>query len=195
VERPDGKPLTTLLDTLDISNIYLGPSTTGSNFSDIVLATNFIFIKTKTWFSRFFVNDGDKIQIRGYDVGTDTNVIASTQNDFNNFINSSDGHTVVGIAQEPAPGSPPALLDGYNAAGYANYIIIQSRFVDPSTGLTNRNFFGSSSGTEDLIKAKLLTNTASINCALINVNRQSHFVLRIITREMDASSNLRPDNS
>jgi len=196
VERPDGKPLTTLLDTLDISNIYLGPSTTGtSNFSDLTYATNFIFIKTKTWFSRFFVNDGDKIQIRGYDVGTDTNVIASTQNDFNNFINSSDGHTVVGIARETGPGSPPALVDGYNAVGYANYIIIQSRFVDPSTGDANRNFFGSGSGTEDLIKAKLLTNTASINCALINVNRQSHFVLRIITREMDASSNLRPDNS
>ena len=184
VERPDGNPLTTMLDTLDIGNIYLPANVSGSSYATIPDNNSYIFIKTKTWFSRFFVNDGDRIQIRGYDVGTSTNLIAAYQNDFNNFINNTEGHIVVGIANSTGTSVPNALTDTFNSVGYSNYIIIRSRFNDPTTGSTSRNFFGGSSTTEGYISTQLAS-----------ANRQSHFVLRIITREMDGSSNLRPDNS
>jgi hypothetical protein len=195
VERPDGNPLTTMLDTLDIGNIYLPSNVAGTTYATVPDANSYIFIKTKTWFSRFFVNDGDRIQIRGYDVGTSTNLIAAYQNDFNNFINNTEGHIVVGIAYSTGTSVPNTLTDTFNAVGYSNYIVIRSRFNDPTTGSTARNFFGGSSTTEGYISTQLASASQSTNCALLNANRQSHFVLRIITREMDGSSNLRPDNS
>ena len=200
VERPDGNPLTTMLDTLDIGNIYLASNvsaagTNGSNYVSVPDGISYIFIKTKTWFSRFFVNDGDRIQIRGFDVGTSTNLIAAYQNDFNNFINNTDGHIVVGTAYSNSTSVPNVLTDSYNAVGYSNYIVIRSRFNDPTTGSVTRKYFGNDSTTEGYIGTQLAAASQSTNCALLNTNRQSHFVLRIITREMDGSSNLRPDNS
>lgn len=195
VERPDGAPLTTQLDTLDIDQIYLAASTNTSAYSNIPDTASYIFIKTKTYFSRFFVGEGDCIQIQGYDIGTDLNVIAQVANDFNSFINRSTGHIVVGVGNTADTSAPISVADGTNAVGYGNYIIIRSRFLDPTTGATTRDYFGSSSTTEGLIKTRLETVGASTRCALLNTNRQSHFVLRLITREMDAASNLRPDNS
>jgi hypothetical protein len=200
VERPDGNPLTLMLDTLDISNIYFASNVSAATRNGSIYVTapdnnSYIFIKTKTWFSRFFVNEGDRIQIRGYDVGTSTNLISAYQNDFNNFINSPDGHIIVGTAYSNSTSLPDALSDNYNSVGYSNYIVIRSRFNDPSTGSTSRSYFGGNETTEGHIGSQLETNPLSTNCALLNTNRQSHFVLRIITREMDGSSNLRPDNS
>jgi hypothetical protein len=195
VERPDGSALTTQLDTLDIGQIYLAASTNTSAYSNTPDTSSYIFIKTKTYFSRFFVGEGDCIQIQGYDIGTDLNVIAQVANDFNSFINRSTGHIVVGVGNTSDTSVPISVTDGTNAVGYGNYIIIRSRFLDPTTGATTRDYFGSSSTNEGLIKNRLETVSASTKCALLNTNRQSHFVLRLITREMDSASNLRPDNS
>ena len=195
VERPDGEPLTTQLDTLDINNIYLAASTNTSLYSTNPDTASYIFIKTSTYFSRFFVNEGDCIQIRGYDVGTDLNVIAQVANDFNSFINRATGHIVVGTGYSSTASAPFAITDGTNSVGYGNYIIIRSRFMDPVTGSTARSYFGTISTNETLIKTRLETLAVSTKCALLNTNRQSHFVLRLITREMDGASSLRPDNS
>ena len=110
-------------------------------------------------------------------------------------MNNTTGHIVVGIGYSVDTSVPITITDGPNTVGYANYIVIRSRFADPTTGSTSRDYFGSSSVNEDLIKTRLESNTPVVNCALLNQNRQSHFVLRIITREMDPTSNLRPDNS
>jgi len=195
VERPDGEPLTSQLDTLDINNIYLAASTNTSLYSTNPDNASYIFIKTSTYFSRFFVNEGDCIQIRGYDIGTDLNVIAQVANDFNDFINRATGHIVVGTGNSSSTSAPFAITDGTNSVGYGNYIIIRSRFMDPTTGSTARSYYGDSSSNETKIKTRLETLPAATRCALLNTNRQSHFVLRLITREMDGASNLRPDNS
>jgi hypothetical protein len=156
---------------------------------------SYIFINTNTYFSRFFVSEGDRIQLRGYDIGTDLNVYSQMANDFNAFMNNTSGHIVVGIGFTADTSVPISVTDGSNTVGYANYIVIRSRFSDPTTGSTARDYFGGSSANENLIKARLETNGPVKTCALLNQNRQSHFVLRIITREMDPTSNLRPDNS
>jgi hypothetical protein len=191
VERPDGNPLTTMLDTLDIKNIYLSDSITTSNYATAAVGpnstNNYIIIRTQKYFSRFFVSEGDRIQIRGYA----SQVQTSAQAEFDNYINSSEGNIVVGIGYSNALD----INDGFNSAGYSNCIIIRSRFVDPTTGLVDRNYFGGSTGVEQTIQANLLSQPSISGAALLNSNRQSHFVLRLITREMDAASNLRPDNS
>lgn len=195
IERPDGEPLTGMLDTLDLARIYLAGSTNTSTYSTIPDTESYIFIKTKTYFSRFSVIESDTIQIRGYDVGTSASVSAQTANDMNNFINRAEGHLVVGIGYTTDSTVPISVTDGSNTVGYANYIIIRSRFADPTTGSTARDYFGGSTAKESAVQSRLETLTDSSNCALLNRNRQVHMVLRVITREMDPTSNLRPDNS
>jgi len=188
IERPDGNPLTTMLDTLDLMNIYLSDSITGSNYSTVSPANNYIFIKTQTYFSRFFVSEGDRIQIRSYS----TSVKNTAQAEFDNYINSEVGHIVVGVAISTGA---TTVSNDYNTSGYANVIIIRSRFGDPTAGDFGRSHFGGNQTVEDVLKVNLMTQPAISGSALLNTNRQSHFVLRLITREMDGSSNLRPDNS
>jgi hypothetical protein len=197
VERPDGKPLTRELDTLDVAKVYLAESIIGSIFASVPDNESYIFIKTTTWFSKFFVAEGDRIIFRGYNIDTDTYVTQSSADDFNSFINKTDGHIVCGIGYSKDTVIPITVTDGPNSVGYANFIIIRSRFQDPTTGSTGRNYFGggADSTNEDLIKVRLDNNIPSGPCALLNANHQSHFVLRLITREMDSLSNLRPDNS
>lgn len=193
VERPDSKPLSTQIDTMDINSIYFNSAhTTGSAYSG---NNSWIFIGVKTWFNQFFAGQGDRIVIQGYDLPTSANVTQQMANDVNAFINNPDGHLVVGIAYSNSSTVPISATDGTNSVGYGNYIIIRSRFQDPSTGSTSRNYFGGTSSTESYIATASSTYTPTAPCALINMNRQSHFVLRIITREMDSTTNLRPDNS
>lgn len=197
VERPDGKPLTRELDTLDVAKVYLASSIITSVFATVPNNQSYIFIKTATWFSKFFVTEGDRVIFRGYDIDTDTYVTQAAASDFNGFINKPEGHVVCGICYSTDNTIPVAVEDGSNSVGYANYIVIRSRFQDPTTGSTNRNYFGGGADdtNENLIKVRLDTNSPSKPCALLNANHQSHFVLRLITREMDSLSNLRPDNS
>ena len=187
VERPDGSPLTTMLDTLDLQNIYLSDSITGSNYATVGGDLSYIIIRTTAYFSRFFVSEGDRIEIRGY-----TSQASSTsQAEFDSFINSPAGHIIVGIGYS----SNMDIIDGFNSVGYSNCIIIRSRFIDPATGLTTRNYFGGALSVEQIIQDNLVSQPPIKGAALLNTNRQSHFVLRLITREMDSTSNLRPDNS
>lgn len=198
LETPDGSPLTSVLDTVDISRIYLAGSITTSLYAINPDNVSYIFIATKLFFSRFAVAEGDTIQIRGYDVGT--SIPAQLQNDFNSFINSTDGHVVVGTGYGPAEAAstsaPVAVADEPNPVGYCNFIVIRSRFIDPTLGLTTRNYFGGASTLETgTLRPALLALGQSTNAAALNRNRQSHFTIRVITREMDYGSNVRPDNT
>ena len=195
VERPDGKALTTELDTLDIGAVYLAASTNTSKFSTVPDNQSYIFIKTRNYFNRFFVAEGDRIQIRGYDMGVDVNVGSQLANEFNAYINDATGHIVMGVAYSSDNSAPYTITDGSNSVGYSNYIVIRSRYENPTTGSTSRNYFGGSVPTETLVKNRTEVNGPVASCALLNQNHQTHFVLRIITREMDPTSNLRPDNS
>jgi len=197
IERPDGKPLTRDLDTLDINKIYLAKSIITSVYSNTPDDLSYIFIRTSSYFSKFFIMEGDRIVFRGYDIDTDTYVTQAMATDFNDFINRPAGHLVCGIGWSTDTTVPVAVNDGSNSVGYANYIIIRSRFMDPTTGSTDRNYFagGADITNEDLIKLRLDANSPAPPCAIMNMNRQSHLVLRLITRDMDSTSNLRPDNS
>jgi len=194
IQRPDGTPLSEQADTLDINNIYFDPSGSFSPGTPSVYATadrNWIYIKSKVYFSQFFATQGDRIIIQGYNLPSSTDVTQPMADALNGFINDPAGHLVVGTAY----GDTNTVTDGSNSVGYSNYIIIRSRFQDPTTGSVTRQYFGGTLSSEILVASAANNYSPSTPCALLNKNRQTHFVLRLITREMDSTSNIRPDNS
>ena len=203
LERPDGLLLSDALDVQYITNIFFGNYLLGVKGSALttvyqngLTGNEYIFINTSAWFSRFMVSDTDRIVIKGFTVATtgtgspDTNSLT----DFTNWINRAEGHYIVGIGYTNTSND---ITDGQNAVGYANYVIIRNRFNDPTvSGATTRQFFGGSSGLEDALGTRLGTQASqATTAAFINMNHQVHVALRVVCREMDGASNLRPDNT
>jgi len=203
LERPDGLLLSDALDVQYITNIYFGNYLKSANLSgDLTTvyqaglsANEYIFINTSAWFSRFMVSDTDRIVIKGFTVATtgsgtpDTNSLT----DFTNWINRAEGHYVIGIGYA---NSATDITDGQNTVGHANYVIIRNRFNDPSTGVTTRQYFGGSLTLENHLGTRLGTQASqATTSAFINMNHQVHVALRVVCREMDGATNLRPDNT
>ena len=188
--RPDGSLVSVVPDTLDIAGILAG-NTAGAPFAasiyDGAAAGNpyYFFINTATFFSRFQISVGDRIQIAGFTY-TDA-VLAANPGlaDFVGWINRSEGHLVAAIGNN----SSGTYADGPNSVGYANYIIVQARYADPTTGSVSLAPFTG-------VVAALPANVSSLLLPrrLINLNRQMQLVFRVITREMDSVGQIRPDN-
>ena len=78
--------------------------------------------------------------------------------------------------------------------GYANSIIIRGNFNDPTTGLTSLYNWGGSSARNTTFLSQLVTTPAVSTGRLINLNHQIQIIMRVITRDLDSASRLRPDN-
>lgn len=211
MERHDGALLSNDPDVFAIRRICLssnityaaGPPVTGIATTD---ATNYggsdnqyIYIQTDAYFPGSAVSEGDLLNIQGYTVAATGSGTPSetTRLDFENYINAPDALNVVAIAYVSSPGGVVTLTAGVNNAGYANAIIVRSRFEDPSTGSVARSYFGGggSIAEEDQLRLRIRDQaTTAGSAALINLSRQTHFVLRVVTRDMDSASNIRPDN-
>ena len=197
MERHNGEVLSNESDVLSLKRIVMSGSfsTLGTNatlYSVNNPQNSYIFLQTSKYFPFSAVSEGDNIQIAGYTPIT----VSNTASDFAKFINNETGHYVVSVGYVNDAG---AVVDGRNVSGYCNVIVLRNRFDDPSTGSVGRgsSFFGGDSGSENTFAGKLDNGTLepdSSGAALINLSRQTHFVLRIITRDFDASSNIRPDN-
>lgn len=206
IRRPNGELISTTSDTFDIGGVIANSggagsgsafpfniNLTGSAYDSLEAVTNNpynFFINTTTYFSKFQICKGDRIQISGYTYadaalnGTDGNVLR----DFCNWINRPEGHLVVATAYSNASGT---ILDDANAVGYANFIIIQARYNNPASGSVSLNPFGTGI-------ANLLNNygiSFQSPCRLIDLNKQLNLVFRVITREMDSLPQIRPDNN
>lgn len=198
IERHDSTLLNDTSDLYSVQRICLSGDTTGiAGTTNSVYAqadNSYIFIQTSTYFPYSGISEGDSINIQGYTVATGTSPPSdTTRNDFQNFINSPGSHYVVAIAYVDSG----TIYDGSNSVGYSNILILRSRFDDPTTGSTGRtnSYFGGSVGEEGALEALITDQPSTASTAgLINLSRQTHIVLRIITRDFDASSNIRPDN-
>ena len=208
MERHDGQLLNNECDVYGIQRICLSSDiydsgvgiadTDNTNYAGT--GNQYIYIQTDQYFPGSAVAEGDSINLQGFTVaatGSGTAPSESTRLDFENFVNSPGALNVVAIAYVTGSGAGSTLTEGVNAAGYANVIIIRSRFADPSTGATDRAgaYFGGSTTEEGnlAIRIREQASTAA-TAALINLSRQTHFVLRVITRDMDSAANIRPDN-
>ena len=112
----------------------------------------------------------------------------SSLRSFCQWINRPEGHIVVNTA---FTNTTTSVQDGTNEVGYANLIVIQARYQDPTTGSIFVNPFGTTFGeTLNSFGASLQSPVR-----LINLNKQLQLVFRIITREMDSLPQIRPDNN
>ena len=201
MERHNGELLSNDSDVLFFKRICMSNSLltigvpTGTVYGVTSPQNSYIFIQTSKFFPYSAVSEGDVIQMQGYLPAT----VSGTATDFANFINRPQGHSVVATAYVSADSSG-VITDGRNNAGYCNIIILRSRFDDPATGSTGRatTYFGGGDGTAENAFALDLDNTSTepnqTGAALLNTSRQTHIVIRIITRDYDSTSNIRPDN-
>lgn len=212
LRRPNGELVSASPDTFDIGGIicpqtgsivstsfpFTLPLTngTGNNAYNVLIPpatgdpANF-YINTSKYFSKFEVSAGDRIQISGYTYSD--SVLADPAHgaalrDFCSWINRPEGHIVLDAAYSTTPN---VLHDGFNDVGYANFLVIQARYQDPTTGSVLLNPFEVNFGaTLHAFGANLQSPVR-----LINLNKQLQLVFRIITREMDSLPQLRPDNN
>jgi hypothetical protein len=140
---------------------------------------------------------GDRIQISGYtypDSALNDPTYGQILRAFSAWINRPEGHIIIGTCYSNGSTTVTGTVeDGTNNVGYANFIVIQARYMDPSTGSVALNPFAPGNDI-----ANILNNFgASLQspCRLINLNKQLNLVFRIITREMDSLPQLRPDNN
>jgi hypothetical protein len=199
MERHNGTLLSEDSDVLALKSICMsgnftriGTDATVYDIDSAGLENSYIFLQTSSYFPYSAVGEGDTIQIAGYAPVATTDAAL----DFAGWINADAGHYVVATAFVSSGG---ALTDGRNNAGYCNVIVVRTRFADPATGLVARTgaYFGGSLAAENTLAAALDDPAAQpvlSGCALLNQSRQTHFVLRVITRDMDSAANIRPDN-
>jgi hypothetical protein len=212
IRRPNGELISNSPDTFDIGGILapVDPATAvyGTTFPFTVNVTNSVynvlvpnasgssspanfFINTSAYFSKFEVCKGDRIQISGYtysDAALNDLTYGQTLRSFCQWINRPEGHIVLATA---FTNTNSTIQDDTNDVGYANVIIIQARYQDPTTGSVFVNPFGDSFGNT--------LNQFGVNLQsplrLINLNKQLNLVFRIITRQMDSLPQIRPDNN
>ena len=187
-------------------------TTTGCN-------SEYYWIQTAQWFPRHLFNEGDRVNIGGLNLtplvgnsnyNSNTAITAAVTSEFTNYFTQSSGLLVSGIGYwTPSGGSSNTFSSGgyysngvttcANSLGYANCIIVQAKYNDPTTGSTTiRPFGGSQAGNVALGQALVGGSNGSLfttsNARIINMSHQTQLVFRVITREMDSTSMLRPDN-
>jgi hypothetical protein len=196
LQQPNGNLINTTADTLDIAGACLSISADILTFAGMPSGTNntnykdttgeYIWIDCKKWFSRYQIAAGDRIQIRNLNSPASP---TAAQQDFLNYMQDASGLMVVATAYNI---STTSLELGSNNAGYARYIIVRGKFGDPTTGSTSVDPYGKAANNTTL-STYLKTATFSSG-RLINLSHQTQLIFRIVTRDYDSSSLMRPDN-
>jgi hypothetical protein len=100
-----------------------------------------------------------------------------------------------GVITDVTTGVSAKFTNSYNSQGYANAILVRGKFADPDTGIFKPVSLG---GVADDFSATslsryLVNNTLSAG-RLLNQSHQVQVAMRVITRELDSTGILRPDN-
>ena len=201
INRPDGNTVSTALDTLDVSGFLFSSQltnwpavstvTSGTNYVDT--SGSYIWVQTKTWFSKFHMSQGDRVVFKNVVLPSSITTNAA-RSDFLAFIQRDTGHLIVDVGKYLPPNTVYGYSTGGNIQGYCNYIIIRNNFGDPTTGSQSIPPWGGSSSLDSALQTAL-KGTAVTSGRFINLNHQTQIVLRVITRDMDSASRLRPDNA
>jgi hypothetical protein len=204
-QRPDGSVLSTIPDTLDIAQIYGSKgyaATSGFPYgydsaTELNTGSAYYFIKTSKYFNQYTVQKGDRIQIKNVTWSTAPSGagVLSPAQDFLTYIQEDEGFLVVDVGY----GTAPAFTIGANKQGYCNYLVVRGKFTDPTTGTTTTKQLGNvadgSAGSDSAGSFTEFLDTTTLSTGrLINLSHQVQVVLRVITREMDSTSVIRPDN-
>jgi len=198
LQRPNGNLVSDTLDTLDISGIFA--STVFSSYTSASVYVNaavkdtnnnatYYIIRTKTYFNRFAFTKNDRIRIQG--VNTDLiSGNAAAKSDFKGYLEQSVGFLIVGTGYTAGT----VYTDGVNNVGYANLIVVQAPYVDPTTGSVLISPFGGTSAANQAL-ASAITNVNFGGARLINLSKQTQLTFRVITRDMDSATRIRSNNA
>lgn len=205
-ERPDGTPLSTISDTVDISQVYSSKevaASTGMPYGYDSAVENgtgaaYYFLKTSTYFSVQTIVKGERIAVKNIVWATaPTNNTLRQATDLLSYLQTDGGVLVVDVGYGSSAVGGFTL--GPNAQGYCNMIVVRGKFADPTTGSTTTTALGgiADAGIPGALSTTLtnfLNATACTTGRILNVSKQIQVVLRVITRDMDATGFLRPDN-
>jgi hypothetical protein len=213
-ERPDGGILSTASDTLDIGQIYptIAMRAASGNFPNFTgIADTFYkyhsavdtsgsayyWLQSKTYFNHWTVSKGDRILVKNltWSVAATGNAIQQLA-DVLPHLQGDSGLLVVDTGVITGSGPTAVFTNSYNAQGYANAVIVRGKFTDPS--LTGGLLPVALGGIVDTYAATdvsqyLVTNGLTTG-RLLNQSHQVQVVMRVITRELDSTGVLRPDN-
>jgi hypothetical protein len=145
-----------------------------------------LWVSTKTYFSKFMVTQGDRIVFKNVSLNSTLTALGTNATSLVSFLTRAEGHLVCDVGRVTNTGT--VSFDAANTAGYANGIIIRNNFADPTTGATTVAPWVSA------IATSVNSNPVVTAGRLINMNHQTQIIMRVITREMDAAAKLRPDN-
>lgn len=211
-ERPDGGLLSTAPDTLDIARIYptIAMSASAPNSFTGLAGTfykadpavdasgsAYYWLQSKTYFNHWTVSKGDRILVKNL-----TWSAAATGNAIQQLaellphLQGDAGLLVVDTGVITDSGASAVFKNSYNDQGYANAVIVRGKFTDPTItgGLYPVALGGIADayGANDVSKY-LVTNTLTTG-RLLNQSHQVQVAMRVITRELDSTGVLRPDN-
>jgi hypothetical protein len=218
-QRPDGTALSSIPDTLDIGQILPTLAVTTGNFTASNALTNtfyqydsnvdvggsaYYWLKTTKFFNHWTVSKGDKIVIKNMawtqDPISGDNAVTQLA-DFINYLQKDAGLLVVDTGYVTGSNLASYVLtsgssNSYNSQGYANAILVRGKFVDPTIagGLLPAALGGIADTNASGDLSTFLTLTSLKSGRLLNQSHQVQVAMRIITRELDSTGILRPDN-
>jgi hypothetical protein len=204
LQTPVGKILNESLDTLDIKfivgctrNIYISATTiyidstvSADNLRDGASGNSLYFvIVTNTFFNQNLFIPNELIQIKGINASLISGNVTA-RSDFKSFFENPDGLRIIarGYMNSTSP------VSGSNGVGFCNYLIVQTRYSDPTTGLTTVNPFGGSTSASVLLETAM-SGVTFTGARLINLSKQTQLTFRVITRDMDSTTRIRANNA
>ncbi len=206
-ERPDGTLVSTTPDTLDIAQLYSSKevaASTGFPYGYDATVENgtsaaYYFIKTSTYFNYLTVTKGDRIVVKNITWASAASGNAVRQSEYLlQYLQQDAGLLVVDVGYGTS--ATGGITLGPNSQGYCNFIIVRGQFTDPTLGgvatVSLANLADTStpgSLTANSLSAYLNGTTVSKG-RLLNQSHQVQIALRVITREIDSTGFLRPDN-
>ena len=206
LQTPFGNIINESLDTLDIKfilgcsrNSYTGNTSKYINNTDPQLRDGssgnslFFVIVTNTFFSQYLFSANDLIQVKGTDMSLISGNVTARA-DFKTYLENTNGLRIVATGFTASTSS----TDGANATGYCNYIIVQTRYNDPTTGLTSVQPFGGSTTASVALETALANSGSPVTftgARLINLSKQTQLTFRVITRDMDSTTRIRANNA
>jgi hypothetical protein len=211
IQKPDGNVFCDSADALDISGVLPGtylangaspgwlptavkPIVTSGTTYYADASGEYLWIQAKSWFSSFSVTQGDRIVMKNIAYPA---IDTQASRDYISYLTQTAGHIVIDVAQvyvNPATGKLNITV-GPNKVGYANFIIIRNKFNDPTTGSSDlSNWGGTSSLSSAFLTSIASTPGFSSGARLLNTSHQLQMIFRVITRDMDSATRLRPDN-
>jgi hypothetical protein len=193
---PENQLLSKTPDSAAVKRIVFSNDVSGSPcYQDD--SGNYLYIETKEWFPMWAFSQLDRIKFDGLSFTSPSASIQSAGLSMFRWLQRIEGHAIVGTAYTTTAGDgTPVISADFNECGYANWIIIRNRFTDPaSTGACTLDYFTGSAVSEASLATELRDYPGAYqNGGMLNLSRQVQLVLRIITRELDSATNVRPDN-